>query len=556
MLQTLSIRNFAIIDRIDLDFSSGFTVLTGETGSGKSIVIDALAAVLGGRVGGDQVRAGSESANIEAIFDISKHTAIQERIAARDLQGDDADCLLIRRVVGAKGKGRVSINDHVSTLGTLQEIVGGLVEICGQHEHHSLLMEDRHRVLLDAAASHGEMLVHMREAYTAWRAAESAYEAFNSRAHDVSTRREMIHLVLADIDRVAPVLGEMDALDAERGRLAHADKLKRGASVIESLLYGDDGAIYDVLARAESELNALVEIDAELGVYLGSLQSVSREVEEIARALARYAHVTESDPNRLEALELRTGELRRLCRKYGGELHDVIAKRETLADELRDLEQPEARREVLDTERQMARVHAEGIARGLSRSRRGACKKLDTLVQRELSEMELGKAVFRTEVHVRADDDLTPHGMDDVRFYWTANPGEPEKPLVRIASGGELSRLMLAIKTVLSGQDLVAVYIFDEVDSGIGGKAADSIGRKIHKVAEQSQAIVITHLAPVAARADHHLCVTKTEEGGRTLSRVEYLQGEMRTEELARMIDGNTGNRATKAAAKAMLARG
>jgi DNA repair protein RecN (Recombination protein N) len=564
MLLNLRIRDLAIIDEVELELPPGFTVITGETGAGKSILVNALTLVLGGRASADLVRAGAETAEVEALFDIGDQPIIRARLEQRDLVGDDPDTLLVRRVLGGKGRAKVVINGRLSTVVTLAEIVRGLVDISGQHEQQSLLVTENHLDILDAYGQLDGARSNFREAFDTLRRLERERSDLSKSGEEKLRRADFLRFQIEEIDRVSPRVGEEAELEAERRRLAHAEKLRGGTQLAESLLYGDDGSAFDKLGKAAAEVEALARIDADLSPVCDILASARREIEDAARSLGRYGERVEVDPARLESVEERVADLKRLCRKHGGTLEEVVARVASLRAELGSLDNAETRLSELEREINAARERVLRLGIDLSESRRDAGAKLARAVEAELSEMDLAGAVFRPRVEARAaaPDQLdvggrsaSASGLDDVEFLWSANRGEPPKALARIASGGELSRLMLAVKTVLASRDLVSLYVFDEVDTGLGGRAADCIGRKIQSVAKGHQAITITHLASIAARADHHMRVAKRETGDRTVSSFELVKGGDRTEEIARMIDGAGVTKATRQAAVEMLAR-
>ncbi len=559
MLLNLKIRDFAIIDALELELVPGFSVITGETGAGKSILVNAMTLVLGGRANTELVRSGAKTAEVEALFDISSQPVVCARLEQRDLVGDDPDTLLIRRVVGQKGRAKVVINGRLSTVASLAEIVRGLVDISGQHEQQSLLQNENHLEILDAFCDLEQPKAAYREEYDALLALQREHDRLQRGCEEALKRADYVRFQIDEIERCAPVEGEDDELEAERQRLAHADRLTRGVATAELLLYGDDGSAFDKLGKAAAELEALARIDPDLQATAASLDSARRDVQEASRELQRYGGRVEADPRRLEVIDDRLEELRRLVRKHGASVAAVIERNTELKIELSGLDNTDARLAELASEVECRRREVRSAAHALSKTRLKAARRFDKAVESEVADMDLEGARFSTRIEPRGDQaeaHLGPDGIDEVEFLWSANPGEPPRPLARIASGGELSRLMLAVKRVLSSRDLVSLYVFDEVDAGIGGRAADRIGAKIQDVATGHQAIVITHLAPIAARAAHHICVTKQVQGKRTVSVVEVLDDAARAEEIARMIDGAHITEATRRAAREMLSRG
>jgi DNA repair protein RecN (Recombination protein N) len=509
------------------------------------------------------IRSGAASAEVEALFDISGQPVVQARLQQRDLVGDDADVLVVRRVIGVKGRAKVVINGRLSTVATLSEIVRGLVDISGQHEQQSLVIVDNHIEILDTFGDHDEL----RAAYRALRGELTRLvrerDALKRSEEEMLKRADYLRFQVDELERLAPSAQEDDALEVERSRLANAERLRRGAVTAEALLYGEDGSAFDKLSKATVELEALGRLDPELAGIAESLDSSRREIQEAARHIQHYLSAVEVDPTRLDQVEERLGELKRLVRKHGGTLDEVLARHAEIKEELLRLDNSDAR--LLELDEEVRGKGAEVLAAGekLSAARSKASKRLARAVRQEVADMNLADAVFVAHIErlelpggqMPRGEDLGPNGLDRVEFLWSANPGEPPRPLARIASGGELSRLMLAVKKALSARDLVSLYVFDEVDTGLGGRAADAIGRKIQAVAAAHQAIAITHLAPIAACASQHLCVSKEVQGKRTISVVETLTGSRRAEEIARMIDGAAITQATRQAAREMLVR-
>jgi len=559
MLLNLKIRDFAIIDQADIDIPLGFTVVTGETGAGKSILIDALNVVLGGRASTDVIRAGCECATVEALFDISTQPMLQKRLEERELVGDDPSALLIRRVIGVKGRAKVLINDRLSTVATLAEVVRGLVDISGQHEHQSLMQVDHHLTILDNYCELHGLREQYENSYHAWQQCARELENHEKMFKEKQQKQEYLRFLIDEFTRIRPEENEDKKLEGERQTLLHAEKLQLGASLVEALLYGEDGSAFDKLGKASAEIETLARLDVRLAPSSQALLTMRRELQEVARDIQAYHGKIEADPGRLDAVENRLSELRRLCQKHGGDLSTVIERFSDLKSELANLENQQ---EAHSNLRQVVHTNFSnvvGLAQQLSDKRQQAAKKFAEAIVQELKELELDDAMFRVDFNnqpaITEKVVLSLHGLDEVEFVWSANRGEALKPLVKTASGGELSRLMLAVKRVSCKDDLVSLYVFDEVDAGIGGKVADTIGKKIQSVAEGHQALVITHLAPLAARAHNHLRVYKDIQGARTTSRLERLDNNLRIDEIARMIDGAKITGATREAAVAMLTR-
>ncbi len=558
MLMNLRIRDFAIIDCAEVEFTSGFTVVTGETGAGKSILVDALMLALGARANNEVVRTGADTARVEALFDIGQHPVVRARLEQRELIGDDPGLLLISRVIGKKGRNKVLINGHLSTVATLSEIVRGLVDISGQHEQQSLLITETHIEILDAYGQLDELKSRYGAAYDAYRRLKKELSSLKAREDADLQQLDFLRFQLEEIERVAPIEGEDETLEMEQLRLANAEKLQGAASLAESLLYSENGSAFDKLGKSIAEVESIAEIDETLGAAVEVLEGARTEIEEAARTLSQYAHRIEVDPERLQEVEERQASLRRLSKKYGGSVEEVLDRQDAMQAELLAMDSSEERIEAMTGELNILEKKARKEARKLSKAREKAAVSLRESIEAELADMELGRAQFLpalTQNKVGGVSVLGVQGIDELEFMWSANPGEVARSLAKIASGGELSRVMLAVKRVLCLHDLVSLYVFDEVDTGLGGKAADSIGKKIKAVAQGHQAITITHLAPIAARADQHLLVSKHTDGSRTVSEIQLLKKKERADEIARMIDGAEITSATRLAAKKMLER-
>jgi len=562
MLSSLTIRDFAIIDRVTLELGPGLTVITGETGAGKSILISALNLVLGGRATTDVIRAGAEAATVEAVFDPGEAPELTARLADAGVALDGP--LIVRRVLARNGRHRVYLNDTAVTLGTLAQVAGGLVDISGQHEHYSLLRTEFHLDLLDRMAGLGGLRAEVAAAYEAQAEVEAALTALLEAQRQKGERLEVLRFQrqeLAAAELKDPL--EDDALENERKLLRNAEKLRTTSKHAEAALYADDGAAVERLGRAARSIRELAEVDPTLAPVAQDLDTAAALAEEAARTLGAYARRVQADPERLEAVEARLALLSKLRRKYGATLAEVIARRDALEAELSTLENADEAIVQLEKARERAATATAKVARKLTKARREAGEKLSGAIQGELADLGMGRAVIQVRVEplgrgagLEADDlHVTARGADKVEILLSANPGEPPQSLAKIASGGELSRFMLAVKRVIADRDSVGTYIFDEVDTGVGGPTAEAIGRKLRSVSAQRQALCITHLPQIAAMGDAHLRVEKRIEGDRTFSQVVTLEDDARTEELARMVGGATVTETTRALARELLSR-
>jgi DNA repair protein RecN (Recombination protein N) len=589
VLVSLAVRDFVLIDGLTLELGEGLNVLSGETGAGKSILVDALSLVLGGRARPEVVRTGRDAAEVEALFDLRKAPAARQRLIESGLldEGDAGDELVVRRSVGAAGRSRAWINGRLVTAAQLGALTRGLCDVSSQHESQTLCDPSTHADLLDAYANLGDKRRALSDEVSALLEVQKEIAAVRARADALRAREDFLRFQLTEIDELDPKPGEEKELEATRTRLRHADRLatatKRAADRLEQ---GDD-TILDALRRVSADVSLAAELDESLGVQLRALQSASAELFEVARALARYGAEVEADPNRLSQLEERLFKLQRVLRKHGPTTEEVLTRRAEIAQELASLDGVDTTIESLSAKRRTLLDAAVKKARALSKARREAAQTLGDKIAAELSSLAMGRARIVVEVasvmmkgqetasstSQSAESDepaeteealavelegggrarLTRTGIDRVELMIAPNPGEDPRPLRRIASGGELSRALLAVKRVLARTGPAGIYVFDEVDAGVGGAVAEAIGRKIADVAKHHQVLCITHLPQIAAFADVHFAVEKREEAGRTVSEVRRVEGKARIDEIARMRGGASITKATRAAADEMI---
>nr|WP_255671454.1 DNA repair protein RecN [Corallococcus sp. AS-1-6] len=545
----LRISNVAVIEEVEVAFGAGLTVLTGETGAGKSILVDALGLLLGGRADADVIRAGCEDAAVEGVFARTPVLAARlEELGLPDL-GEE---VLVRRVLGRTGRGKVYVNGALVTLGVLGKLTRGAVDIAGQHEHVSLFDSGLHRVLLDKYGGLEETLAAYGREWANLREVDSRMDALGGDDAKVRERAEFLRFQLDEITRLDPESGEDVKLDAERRRLGSAQKLKRQGAEAELLVAGEAPSAVEIVGRALGLVHEGVKCDATLAPVAQSLSTALSELEEAARRLNRYVEGLESDPGRLGEVEERLDALKRLCRKHGTTLDGVLKKRGELETELGTLENRREILEELNQERKRVEERARKAALALSRARKASAGAFSQQVRDGLGGLAMGKAAF--EVRVTAGEALRPDGLDEVEFFFSANPGEPARPLAKVASGGEASRLLLALKRALADSDACGCYILDEADAGVSGAIADVVGRMIREVSTHRQVLCITHLPQVAAYADAHLLIRKSVKGERTVSQVLPLSaGAERTQELARMMSGVEVTREALGAAEALV---
>jgi DNA repair protein RecN (Recombination protein N) len=537
MLRFLSIRHLAVIDQLELEFEPGFNVLTGETGAGKSILVGAVGLLVGGRASADLVRTGEDTAAVEAIFE----TAGAE--------------VIIRREVSAQGRSRASVDGGLVTTTSLRELCGDLVDLHGQHDHQMLLDPAAHLDLLDEFAGAGSDRAATAGAFAALQDIRDQRERLLTGEREKAARVDFLSFQLTEIERVAPKPGEDEDLAATRQVLANADTLQRLCADAYDALYEGDQAALPALGNVWKKVGDLAALDGRFDPYLEARASVKSQLEDLAFFLRSYAAAIETSPARLQEVEDRLALLERLKKKHGPSLDDVLRKGEQLRRELHDIAHATERAEALDHALDRTRQEYLRAAGALSAKRRGAATEFSRALEKSLADLAMNRT--RCEVRfVEADGEShwSERGVEQGEFYISPNPGEDLKPLARIASGGELSRVMLALKTLASTDAAGKTLIFDEVDAGIGGAVADVVGARLQRLGETFQVLCITHLPQIAAYGGTHYRIVKRVRGGRTVTDVARLDGAEREEELARMIGGADISEAVRASARDMLA--
>ena len=553
MLRHLSIRNFAIVESLDLEFQSGFTALTGETGAGKSILIDALALALGERAEAGLVRSGAERAEVAADFLLQNQADLKNWLVEQALEGED-DRILLRRVVDNGGRSRGFINGHVATLAQLREAGEFLVDIHGQHAHQSLLRGEAQRRLLDEHAGLAEHAASVGQAYREWQRLARARAEHETHAAARNAEREQLAWQVDELVKLAPVAGEWDAIDAEYSRLAHAASLLQGTRSVVEQLSEADGSACDAVAAAIAALRGVVTYDATLSASLELLESAEVQLGEAVQTLRRYGEKVELDPQRLGVVERRIEALHGAARRYRvppEQLSSYLAERRARLAELEIASDPEA----LAEGESAARSRYRELAARLSAGRKKAAAKLSKEVSAAMSDLAMKGGSFQVTLAPLATDG-SANGEEIVEFAVSANAGMEPRGLAKVASGGELSRISLAIMVIASAAAKVPTMIFDEVDAGIGGAVAEIVGRRLKNLGANRQVLCVTHLAQVAALADQQWSVAKfgPDIGGATVrSRVTVLDDKARVEEVARMLGGLEITATTRRHAAEML---
>lgn len=557
MLTELRIANFAVIDRLTLQFSTGFHVFTGETGAGKSILVDALALLVGGRATADVIRAEAEEAEVEAAFILPDDGALLRRFRGSGVLDPQDTDLIIRRVIARTGRNRVYLNGRLTPLHVLEALAGTLIDLHGQHDQQSLLAPSAQ---LDAVDEFGDLVALRAEylrRYERWRAGQRALEEAERQQEDRAQREDYLRYQYRELEAAALAPGEEETLLLEHKRLAHVKRLRDLGEEAYDRLYGSEASVLRGLSVAEDRIAEVTSVDETAAEWRALCGDAGVKLQEVARELRAYLEGLEQDPERLSAVEDRLHAIQQLKRKHGGSFESVLAKAAELRAELAQLEGSQAR--IGDLQ---GRVHRDSeevraAAHGLSEARVRAAARLETRVKKELGSLRMGQT--RLQVAVTAHPDLaacTATGWDRIEYLLSANPGEPPRPLATVVSGGELSRLMLALKTVLAERDAVPTLIFDEVDAGVGGAVADVMGRRLKALGAHHQVFCITHLPQVASKADHHFVVEKGVQQKRTAARVRRVDGKAREEEVARMLGGLTITQAVRRTAAEMVRGG
>jgi DNA repair protein RecN (Recombination protein N) len=549
MLRFLAIRRLAVIDSVQVEFGPGLNVLSGETGAGKSILVEAVGLLLGGRASGDLVRTGEETATVEAVFEI----------------GDDE--WLVRREITAQGRSRAFVNGDLATAGALKELSSRLIELHGQHEHQTLLDSSVHLTVLDAFARLEAARASVGEAYRALESATQELARLRKAAAERGTRTELVSFQLQELERAALRVGEDDELAALKHVLSNAERIERLCQESYDLLYESDGAALANLGHVWRKVSELAGLDPVFRPYLEARDAIKSQLEDLAGQLRSYAETLETSPARLQQVDDRLALLERLKRKHGPTLGNVIARRDTLKRELAELEQSSDLVAAQHATRHEAAVEYLRVASSLSDARRKAARDFSRSLEKLLADL----AMERTRFEVRfapplPEAEWTETGIDQGEFYLSANLGEELRPLARIVSGGELSRVMLALKTLTATSKFglspaagrapgasAPGLVFDEVDAGIGGRVADVVGARLRALGSAFQVLCITHLPQIAAYADSHFLIEKHVDRGRTRTTVRDLDQEGRVEELARMLGGANVTPQVRASALEML---
>ncbi|WP_029935114.1 DNA repair protein RecN [Thiomicrospira pelophila] len=550
MLQEIHIQNLALIERLQLNLTQGFTSLTGETGAGKSILLDGLGLVLGERADSSLVRHGEERAEVSAQFDIELLPQVQAWLQEQAL--DDEDLCLLRRIVNADGRSKAYINGRPVPASSLKSLGDLLVDIHGQHEHQSLLTNSNQQNLVDTYGHHQSQLEQVKQAFKHWQKLKHRYDDLQANQAEHQSKLELIEFQLNEFNKLSPQTGEFEALSDEQSTLAHASEIKRNGLLSYEALDGEVGATH-LVSEAMAQLEQLSEYTPALNAQLSQLQSTLIDLQEAANDIHHFAESVELDPERLNSLDERLSSLYALAKKYHLSPEDLTNKHQQLQQEFENLNMDGGSLDELKLQIDQAWLDYEKAAQALSKQRKTSAKKLSQTVSSSMQTLGMEKGEFK--IDLTPLDKPSAQGLDKIEFLVSANPGQPAKPLAKVASGGELSRISLAIQVASAEVAQIPTLIFDEVDVGIGGGIAEVVGQKMQQLGQHRQVLSITHLGQVAAYGNQHLNVSKQTTKGKTLTQVTPLDPQARVEEIARMVGGLEITEQTLKHAQEMLER-
>lgn len=538
MLHTLRIQNYALIDDVEVNFTSGFNVLTGETGAGKSIIIHALNLILGSRASSDAVRSGSKQAKIDAIFQLADPSPELTAILDEHSIPMEEDELHVTRIVSAEGRSRAYVGGTLIPVGVLETIGQELVDLHGQHEHQSLVHPDRQRDLLDAYAETQSQRKVLAKAVAEWRETQHEIQALESTDREQTRHLEFLKFEVEEIDKAELVPGEEDDLTSRRNRITNAEAIFQSTAQLTQWLSDDENSspAVDLLGMASRELEHLATLDVQYTAIFDAIEGLREQIAAQADEIQRMADGLEYDSEELDRLNTRLNLIRDLKRKHGDSIDTILAYADEARTKISDYENRDTRLDELRVQESKLFEGAMTIAKKLSKARKTKAKKLGIAISSIVQELGMSGAEFQISF---TETELTTSGIDGVEFLLAANPGEPAKGLRQVASGGEVSRIMLAIKSVFAQSDSIPTMIFDEIDTGVGGAIANHIGSRLKILAVDHQTICITHLPQIAAAADTHYHVSKSTNGKSTTTSIDKMNAKQRVEEVARLLDGD-----------------
>lgn len=561
MLKKLHIQNYALIEKLDIHFGPGLTILTGETGAGKSIIIGALSLLLGERAKTDVIRKGASMAVVEGYFHAPETREWQQIARDNEFSGEE---LLLRREIHDSGRSRAFVNDSPVSITLLSTIGDLLVDLHGQHAHQTLLKDDKHLDYLDNFGVGFELRERMSQSYKRYRSLNNQLETLKQQDADLRKKQELLEFQVQEIEKADPKPGEEEALEKEERILQNSEKLFQASNELTDLLYDGEGSVIERISTAESSLSALKDVDDLFIKWKNDCESVRITVQEMIHSLQDFVDKIEFNPERLEEIRERLGLFTRLKKKYGATIGEVLDFYVASKSELSQLESIEDEMAQATKALEEERVRMTQIAQELSEKRKTLALELESMIIAALEELGLKKGVFRIDLNQKPAPDgpvcvdgkcyaVESRGIDLAEFFISLNPGEDPKPLAKVASGGEISRIMLALKTVLAEADDIPVLVFDEIDTGISGRIASVVGKNLKDVAEKHQVVCITHLPQIASAGESHFSVRKVIKGERSLTRVQSLSDEERIQEIAKLIGGETVSESAIQSAKELL---
>ncbi|MDH3419058.1 MAG: DNA repair protein RecN [Gammaproteobacteria bacterium] len=554
MLSLIRIRNYAVIDEVELEFNQGLSVMTGETGAGKSILVDALGLALGDRADASAVRQGTDRAEISVLFDCDTDHPASAWLREQGLDQDD--CCLIRRLISTEGRSRAFVNSHPVTLQDLKTLGDFLVNIHGQHAHQSLRSSTAQREILDFHGNHSELSKSVAEKFGAWQILERDLERRRRGGEDREAQLELLRFQVQELERLGLADGELSELESERNRLANADRLAGGLTTALGRIYEDEtGSAYELTAGAGRELQELAELDPELKPSAQMLAEAEIQLREAAADIARYRDRLEFDPQRLEWLETRLATIADLARKHKVASSALVDLKGQLESRIEEIDAGAESLELLTERAERACREYFDVAELLSQARTAAAATLAEQVSAQLRQLGLPHGRFRAALSPKPPERADANGIDHIELQVTLNPGQDFGPISKVASGGELSRVSLALEVIAAGATSVPTLVFDEVDSGIGGGVAEIVGRRLREIASDRQVLCVTHLAQVASQGQHHFRVSKLTDGEHSRTNVRALGADERIEELSRMLGGIEITDTTRAHAEEMIGR-
>src|SRR5215203_774474 len=549
MLQFLNICNIALIDDMQVEFDSGLNLLTGETGSGKSIIVDALGVLIGGRFTSELLKSGTERGSIEGLFSVASHPDLEVLLENAGLSPTSE--IIIRRELSSTGRNKIFINNQLATQSLLRDLRPFLVDIHGQGDQQTLFNPETHLEILDAFAGNGSLRIEVAEAYRRWMELRRELDSLRSDEAEKFQLVDTLKFQIAELERAELLPGEDERLEEERRRLANVEKLTTLSQSSYSRIYDVDDAALTRVRQSLKDVEELGEYESSFRDYMEGLESARAVLEDLSFSLRDFADRLEFSPARLAEIEDRLAELSRLKRKYGGSITSALDHLARSEDRLRQIETSDEREQELNNELATAHEHYLERARKLHKERVRAAKKFEQAVEKGIGEVALDNARFQVQVADKEAAGLK--GIDHTEFYFSANVGEEVKPLARVASGGEASRLMLVLKTVANGSQFPRTIVFDEIDTGIGGRVSEAVGIKLKKLSQTNQVLCVTHQPQIARFADSHLVVQKEASKGRTQVSVGRLDKAGRVEELARMLTGAEITESARRHAKELL---